>query len=259
MPVYNPFYTRKWTKMFTSISTWINQIGRRYFTDNETSIDMNRISNGHTMKISDEKQSHPSNTSWSSYLSPFIPSGRSSRSNHSKYYQKLVNIEENHSNNDENNNNQLMTQKITDELNPKSIILDLPSPIDDNETFTTEHYFCIFLFTIVYFSWFIFIAGIGIVHLIIYLILITMYFLSSRTRRFALATLIYLCFLFLYDSLHLIPNYTVSQVHIEDVYLLEKKFFGVVSQGQLLTWNEYFKMNHQPLLDIFTGICYLNW
>ena len=283
--------------MFTPISSWIHQLGKRKFDEdlspmiilgkqlglsttsirttheNDISIDMNRMSNGHTMKISDDKEFHPSNHSWSSYLSTLVSStrlhpssGRSSRPIHSKYYQKLVNIEENPSNNDENNNNQAIPT-TTDELNSKSMILDLSSPIDDcsnNDTnedhiFTTEHYFSIFFFTILYFTWFIFIAGISIVHLIIYLILIMLYFLSTRTRRFALATLIYLSFLFLYDSLHLIPNYTISQVHIEDVYLLEKKIFGVVSQGQILTLNEYFKIHHQPLLDIFTGICYLNW
>ena len=245
--------------------------------DEDNSIDMNRMSNGHVIKIPDENDSHPSNQTWSSYLSSFISSARphssygksSSRLTHSKYYQKLVNIDENHTlSNDENNNQNSTT---TDDLNGKSTLIDLSSssssPSDEcpsNETndkylFTTEHYFYIFLFTILYFTWFIFIAEISVLHLLIYLILITLYFLSTRTRRFALAILIYLSYLFLYDALHLVPNYTISQVHIEDVYLLEKKIFGIVSQGQLLTLNEYFKLNHQPLLDILTGICYLNW
>ena len=165
--------------------------------------------------------------------------------------------------NDENNNHE-----IENKINSNSIIIDLPSSQSDECTnkdtterfiFTTEHYLWIFMLTILYFTWFIFIAGISIIHLILYLVIISLYFLSERTRRFALAILIYLSYLLLYDALHVIPNYTVSKVHIEDIYLLEKKFFGIVSNGQLMTLNEYFKIHHKPLLDIFTGICYLNW
>jgi len=31
MPFYNPMYTRKWTKMFTPVSTFINQLGNDIF------------------------------------------------------------------------------------------------------------------------------------------------------------------------------------------------------------------------------------
>ena len=251
---------------------------------------MDVISNGHVMKISDDNQSNPSSNSVSTFLSALISTirpqarsqssyGRRSYSKTSRYYQKQSNGTSNHGKsnsidhqstidmiNDENNNT-----NNRNENEENSILIDLPllSPSqsdeylisDSNEKyhFTTEHYIWIFLITILYFSWFIFIAGISVVHLIIYLFITSLYLLSDRTRRFALAILIYLSYLLLYDALHVVPNYTVSKVHIEDIYLLEKKLFGIVHDGQLITLNEYFKLHHKPFLDIFTGISYLNW
>ncbi|CAF0997229.1 unnamed protein product [Rotaria sordida] len=209
-----------------------------------------------------------------------------SRSKVSKYYKKQRNgnIKHHETNsiyhqlnihtvNDENNN------QTKNENKQNSVIIDLlpllssqsnESLIDDdddednnynknNSIFTTEHYIWLFVLTILYFTWFIFITGISIIHLIIYLALISLYLLSDRTRRLTLAIMIYLTYLFLYDALHLVPNYTVSQVHIYDVYLIEKKYFGISINGHTMTLNEYFKLHHMPLLDILTGICYLHW
>lgn len=190
--------------------------------------------------------------------------GKQPRQSQSKYYKVQQNSFLKHerinllSQNDENNN-----QKILTELDENSVTIDLPFSSSDepNEKyiFTTEHFFWIFFITILYFTWFIFIAGISIIHLIIYLVIITLYVISDQTRRFALAILIYLTYLLLYDALHVVPNYTISKVHIEDVYLIEKRLFGIIKNEQLMTLNEYFRLNHIPFLDVFTGICYLNW
>jgi hypothetical protein len=122
-----------------------------------------------------------------------------------------------------------------------------------------EHILGIVLLSAIYFLWFLCIAGITIVHIIIYALLVSFYFFSDRTRRFIRAIFIYCVYLFLYDTLHLIPNYTVSAVHIGDIYRLEKKFFGIDIYGHSMTLNEYFQERHMPVLDVLTGICYLNW
>ncbi|CAF0820448.1 unnamed protein product [Adineta steineri] len=174
----------------------------------------------------------------------------------------------------ENNNliyHQLDIQTINDEnnndTNQNSVLLHMPSnhsnESPDNKysflLFFKENFISIILISLIYFSWFIFIAGISIVHILIYSVLFFLCSLSDRTRRFALAILIYLTYLLLYDALHLIPNYTVSNIHIQDIYLIEKKFFGINKNGHMITLNEYFRQNHIPLLDILTGICYLHW
>ena len=122
-----------------------------------------------------------------------------------------------------------------------------------------ENLLWIFCLSLLYFLWFICIAGISFVHVLIYSSLLLLYVLSDRTRRFVLAILIYLAYLLLYDALHLVPNYTVSKVHIRDIYLIEKKVFGIYINGDSMTFNEYFQQHHIPFLDVLTGLCYLNW
>jgi hypothetical protein len=252
-------------------------INRNNSSHDDVLIDMNTMSNGHAIKINESNSSlNPLSTFLSSLISSIRPQmsststyGKHSRRFYSKYYRNGISnhsIDDQlniHTINDENNNHQ-----IENKINSNSIIIDLPlsqsdecliKDTTDKFILTTEHYLWIFLLTILYFTWFIFIAGISIIHIIIYLIIISLYLISERTRRFALAILIYLSYLLVYDALHVIPNYTVSKVHIEDIYLLEKRTFGIISNGQLMTLNEYFKLHHKPLLDILTGICYLNW
>lgn len=178
--------------------------------------------------------------------------------NHLIYHQLDI-----HRINDENNNEK-------NNINQNSILIDIPTNYSNDLLINTdnkysnflsfkENFIWIILASSIYFLWFIFIAGISIVHILIYLALLTFYILSERTRRFALATLIYLTYLLLYDALRLVPNYTVSNIHIEDIYSVEKRLFGIVKNGHMMTLNEYFQQNHIPLLDVFTGLCYLNW
>ena len=128
----------------------------------------------------------------------------------------------------------------------------MKSPLKDNLSI-------IFFVSLIYFAWFTLIAGLSWIHGLIYIFLLGSYLLCDRTRRFMFAVLIYLAYLFFYDTLHLVPNYSISPVHIQDIYLLEKNFFGVYANQQLMTWNEYFQKNHVPFLDLLTGFCYLNW
>lgn len=246
---------------------------------------MEPMSNGHAPHSTSTSDSSSSASALSTFLSsltaPFRshPSPKSTYGSHPrpatakkrKFYGKQRNGDLRNGNahsiyhqldvpsvNDENNN-----QTKTDQPG-NSVTIDLPfatSPGDDTDKYvvTLEHFLWILLATLCYFAWFIFVAGISIVHVIIYLVVLSLYLLSDRTRRFALAALIYLTYLLFYDALHLVPNYTVSNVHIMDVYLIEKKLFGVYKNGHLMTLNEYFRKHHTPVLDVLSGICYLNW
>lgn len=254
-------YTRKWSKMFAPITTFFTQLSKQLGLQTNVSktthdgylIKMDKLSNGDLIESDNDDDKFESNSLSSRFFSFF----RLSPNQHKRYLPFS------------STNNYLYHQLNPNEnSNSNSTLIDLPSTtnqiddtidFNDKYIFTTEHFLWIFLVTFLYFTWFIFIAGIGLIHIIIYLIMIILYLISDRTRRLTLAILIYLSYLLFYDALHVMPNYTVSKVHIEDIYRIEKKFFGIVSQGQLMTLNEYFKINHKPFLDIFTGICYLNW
>jgi len=229
---------------------------------------MDTMSNEHTIKSIHDNQPNSLLTFFSTLTSSFrpqIPSkssyGKHPHPSHSKIFQNgFIKHEKTNSIYHEIN--------IDKNINKNSVIIELSPliPVESDEylineksILTTEHFLWIFILTILYFTWFIFIAGITLIHIIIYSIILLLYLLSDRTRRLALALLIYLTYLLLYDALHVIPNYTISKVHIRDIYLVEKNFFGISKNGQVMTLNEYFKLNHIPFLDIFTGVCYLNW
>ncbi|CAF3702500.1 unnamed protein product [Rotaria sp. Silwood1] len=246
------------------------QLGFQTNTNNDESI--NSLSNEYNTNSSNINNSSSLSTLFSTLTSPFRPRYKTFISykkhpngiikqdnNHTIYHQLDI-----HRINDENNN-----EKIND-INQNSIIINIPTNYSNDILINTDNKYTnffilkeyihwIILASFIYFLWFIFIAGISIVHILIYLILIIFLIISERTRRFALAVLIYLTYLLLYDALRLIPNYTVSNIHIEDIYLIEKKIFGIIKNGHMMTLNEYFQENHIAFLDIFTGICYLNW
>ena len=55
------------------------------------------------------------------------------------------------------------------------------------------------------------------------------------------------------------PNYRYNEVHIQDLYNLEKSLFGLKYGGSIITPNEFFRLNTSTFLDILSGIFYLCW
>jgi inositol phosphorylceramide synthase catalytic subunit len=95
--------------------------------------------------------------------------------------------------------------------------------------------------------------------LVLVLIFNAFYYLSSFTRKFILGFSIFIVYWILFDYMKAFPNYQVNPVSIEKLYTLEKNWFGILSNGQLLTPNEYWRANGTTLLDIIGGIFYLMW
>lgn len=95
----------------------------------------------------------------------------------------------------------------------------------------------------------------------IFLVLIctVLYYLSTYTRKFITGFSIFIVFWILFDYLKAFPNYNYNSVHILDLYDREKDWFGFVSDGTLLTPNEYWLKNSIPFLDIICGLFYLMW
>lgn len=85
------------------------------------------------------------------------------------------------------------------------------------------------------------------------------YYLSRITRKFILGFSIFIVFWIIFDFMKAFPNYLYQQVHIEDLYATEKKWFGIQQNGVILTPNEYWSANHTTWLDILTGFFYLSW
>jgi len=86
-----------------------------------------------------------------------------------------------------------------------------------------------------------------------------LFYTSHVTRKFLIAYLTFAVYWIIFDYMKAFPNYKYNTVHIEDLYNYEKHLFGVHFKGQLLTLNEYFKLNSTTFIDILTGLFYLCW
>ena len=115
------------------------------------------------------------------------------------------------------------------------------------------------LLVIAYLIWNIIVGGIRQEHYFLVFLWLTMFYVHENTRKFITAFSIFIIYWIIYDSMRIIPNYEVSQVHISEPYELEKVLFGINVNNTLLTPNEYFAINHTKFLDILSGLFYINW
>lgn len=85
------------------------------------------------------------------------------------------------------------------------------------------------------------------------------YYLSFITRKFITGFAIFIVFWIIFDFMKAFPNYNYQEVHIQSLYEAEKKLFGILDAGKMITPNEYWAIHHSRLLDILTGFFYLSW
>ncbi|ANI90812.1 PA-phosphatase [Arachidicoccus ginsenosidimutans] len=86
-----------------------------------------------------------------------------------------------------------------------------------------------------------------------------LYYLTSGTRKFILAFSVFIVFWVIFDFMKAFPNYKFSQVHIKDIYNLDKSWFGIFDSGKKVSLNEYFYAHQKIFLDILAGCFYLCW
>jgi hypothetical protein len=86
-----------------------------------------------------------------------------------------------------------------------------------------------------------------------------LYTVSKKTRNFVLTLMPFIVFWVIFDYMKAFPNFKFNTVHIGDLYVLEKKFFGVTYQGTVHTWNEYWDLHRTVFLDVLNGFFYLCW
>lgn len=115
------------------------------------------------------------------------------------------------------------------------------------------------LFNIVYILWTACVVGWRNDHYYFVGIWTVLFFLNDKTRNFFMLFVYCILYWIIYDSMRIFPNYNYNHVRIQEPYDIEKSLFGVFSNGQLVTLNEYFQVHTLPVLDFFTGIFYLSW
>lgn len=86
-----------------------------------------------------------------------------------------------------------------------------------------------------------------------------LFFGSRVTRRFILGFSVFVLYWIVFDYMKAFPNYRFNDVHIRDLYLWEKSWFGVREEGMYLSPNEVLAQHATPLLDFLSGFFYLCW
>jgi len=111
----------------------------------------------------------------------------------------------------------------------------------------------------VYLLWVTFVVGLKTEHLIIAGVSALAYLIHPFSRKIVLGFLFFLIYVVVYDSMRAFPNYEYGTVHIAEPYQFEKEWFGIRTEGDILTPNEYWEINGSTFLDVITGLFYLNW
>lgn len=96
-------------------------------------------------------------------------------------------------------------------------------------------------------------------HILIFLLFLSLFFISPNTRKLAVALIPFMLFGISYDYMRIYPNYQVNSIDIKGLYDLEKSLFGINEGGNIITPCEYFSIHHCTIADAFAGIFYLCW
>ncbi len=125
--------------------------------------------------------------------------------------------------------------------------------------FDSNHLLVIALLSGVYLLWCYTVLGFRSEHFYLTVFCVLAYFGTAQSRKFLLAFTLFVIYWIIYDSMRIYPNYMFNPVHIVEPYEIEKSLFGFNVNGQILTPNEYFRINHWPVVDILSGIFYISW
>jgi len=135
----------------------------------------------------------------------------------------------------------------------------MPNVLIGNEKITVNSVIVVITLSIVYLLTSCLLVGFKYDQLVLVGIFISLFFLSSISRKFILGFSIFIVYWIIFDYMKAFPNYNYHSVHIEDLYNLEKHFFGVDFKGKLLTPNEYCRLNGNTFLAVTGGVFYLCW
>ncbi|MEZ4963039.1 MAG: phosphatase PAP2 family protein [Saprospiraceae bacterium] len=110
-----------------------------------------------------------------------------------------------------------------------------------------------------YLLWVAFVVGFRNDHLVFTALCLSLYFANGTSRKVLLALFFFVLYWVIYDSMRIYPNHAFNPVHVQQPYDLEKALFGFQYNGAVVTPNEFFEKNTNPVLDVLSGLFYLCW
>lgn len=127
------------------------------------------------------------------------------------------------------------------------------------QRFTYKNSILNIVLVLIYLIWNGLVVGIRDEHYFLILLWLFSYYSHEKSRKFILAFSIFIVYWIIYDSMRILPNYEVSQVHILEPYEIEKALFGININNAILTPNEYFAIYNNQIFDFLAGFFYINW
>ena len=104
-----------------------------------------------------------------------------------------------------------------------------------------------------------FLIGFNSDQLVLSAIFCVAYFSTAISRKFIIGFAIFIVYWILFDYMKAFPNYVFNTVNIGQLHQAELTVFGIHTNGQIITPNEFWLQHHNSFLDVLTGIFYLCW
>ncbi len=111
----------------------------------------------------------------------------------------------------------------------------------------------------VYLLWNGLMVGFRTDHAVFLLLCLGLFFGNRLSRKIIMALFFFVLYWVIYDGMRVFPNYAFNPVHIQQPYDLEKALFGFQYLAQIVTPNEFFAQNTNPVADVLSGLFYLCW
>jgi len=125
--------------------------------------------------------------------------------------------------------------------------------------FTRKNIIINLLLVSLYLAWAFILGGLRSDQMILIALYLICFYAHEKTRKFILGFSIFIVFWIAYDSMRILPNYEVSTAHIREPFELEKALFGIHTNGSVLIPSEYFANHTHLILDLLSGLFYINW
>jgi hypothetical protein len=113
--------------------------------------------------------------------------------------------------------------------------------------------------SLLYWMWFGLIIGVDELNFVFYLLFIILAFGTFGSRKVFVVFSPFFIYLLFYSSLKVLHKYNVFEIRIQELYDLEKSFFGFTYNGKVITANEYFLEHMNVFSDLFAGASYFTW
>jgi len=126
-------------------------------------------------------------------------------------------------------------------------------------THTLKDFFVAGLISIAYILLSTLLIGFKQDQVILSLIFSVCYLASAPSRKFILGFSVFIVYWIIFDYMKAFPNYAFNTVHIKEVFDTEKNIFGITTNNEILTPNQYFAQHNNTFVDILCGAFYLCW